>query len=183
MRFFLLIGILSVFFSCGTVTSFDCEQQRINDKERISNQVIGKIAKRLKEEMVLIPIGFGGQMMDQIKQLEVSFAYRRYPMNIKESRKLLMHAMNLFLDEINSNEKIRPYLDHYPFEPKNVTIEVFLEKSDGSFVNVGDLVVISARKGVFQYKFEGSDHSNYLKTFREPYEQVLRFSADYREND
>ena len=79
MRLLLSIIFLSVLCSCG-------RDHPPSEKVNIASKVRSDAAKKLRDEMGLIPIGFGGQMMDQIKWLELSFQYR-HPIDIKEGRK------------------------------------------------------------------------------------------------
>ena len=140
------------------------------NKSEIAHQIIFRTAKRLSREMELIPIGFGAQMMDEVKMLKIAFQCRR-PIDIEEGRKMLVYAANEFLREINSDEKIRPYLGIYPFQPKNVEIAIFLQHPDGSDTNTDELAVIVMRDGLLQYKCSDSRFSMF-KLHEEAYEEA-----------
>ena len=143
-----------------------------SEKDKLINQVNKRTALALKQELDLRPFGFGSQAMYQIKMLELSFQYH-HPIDIAEGRDLLIRATQKFLDEINSSEKIRPYLDHYPFEPNDVSILILLQKPDGREVAPGELTLISAREGGLEYDIY--DAKRFLETVhKETYEEAVQ---------
>jgi hypothetical protein len=98
-----------------------------SEKSRISSEIRSKTARKLEAEMGLIPFGFGGQMMGQIEMLYLAFQYRQ-AIDIQKGRRILVQAAIKFMNEINSNKKVRKYLANYPFKPKNIEIEIVLKK-------------------------------------------------------
>jgi hypothetical protein len=166
MRYFVFYFIIFVLSSCGIDSRF-----HPSEKVRIASEIRSEAAKKLENEMGLIPLGFGGQMMDQIKMLSLVFQYR-HSIDVEEGRSILIQAANKFITEINSNEKVRQYLSHYPFEPKNIEIMVVLQKPDGSNVDKGELAIIALRDGVLQFKFDDANHS-FFRTYEETYEEAF----------
>src|SRR3990167_4129279 len=146
MRIFIVSIIFILFVWYGARIS----RPLYSEKDKLINEVNKKTVLVLKQELDLHPFGSGARAMYQIKQLELSFEYF-HPIDIAEGRDLLIQAVNKFVAEINANEKIRPYLDHYPFEPNDVRIMILLRKSDGTKGASGDLAMISARDGVVEY--------------------------------
>lgn len=146
-----------------------------SEKERIVCKLETKVAKKLKEELGLIPFGVGGQMMNQIQILMLDFQYRQ-PISMKEGRRLLVKAVFEYLNEINSNETIRKYLQRYPFQPRNVEICIYLKKSDGSDYGLNELVVLAAREGKIQFKFNKTEFL--FRTIQETFEEALEILAE-----
>lgn len=166
MRYLIFLISIFILSGCGIDSRFEP-----SEKVKIASEVRSQAAKKLEDEMGLIPFGFGGQMMDQIKMLALVFQYR-HAIDIKEGRRILIQAANKFIAEINSNEKVRQYLSNYPFEPKNIQIKIFLKKPDGSSVDRGELALIILRDGALQFKFDDSDDS-FFRTYEESYEEAL----------
>lgn len=83
-----------------------------------------RVAVQLKKEKDLHPCGSGGGMMDQIGMLALSFNYYK-EIDIDTGRDLLMTTGKLLLNSVNEDERIRPYLENYPFLPKNIEIRIF----------------------------------------------------------
>jgi hypothetical protein len=93
---------------CGSRT------YKISEKEKIADADLAKTAKELSEKYGLIPSGTGSQMMDEIKMLYLAFDYRNR-LEIPEARTIILGCVKEFMNTINKDEKIRPYLFKYPF--------------------------------------------------------------------
>jgi hypothetical protein len=174
----LIFIFLFVFLLGGCSSPFHTQP---SEKSRIASEIRSKVAKKLRDEMDLIPFGSGGQMMYQIKMLGLAFQYRN-PIGMEEIRRLLMKAYNVFNIEINSNEKIRPYLDVYPFGAKNIEVQIVLLKPDGSSVYKGELELIVIREGVLQYNFSDPNYSLY-RVIEEAYEEALEIIQNSGKSD
>jgi hypothetical protein len=122
-------------------------------------------------------------MLGQIRMLALSFDYRN-PVTIQEGRELLVAAVQTLLAETNRNEKIRPYLQKYPFDPTNVEIRIFLRNDDGSGLGENTLRVIAAAEGILSYYIEVPDKNfGHFKTIhKETYEEALQELERLRSN-
>lgn len=160
--------IVLFFFGCDV-----CKNNYVlSEKEVLSNLVLNKVATKLHKEHNLVAIGTGGGMMNQIRMLALSFEYCR-PIRPWEGRKLLMSAIHTFLSEINSDEKIRPYLIHYPFLPEDIQIHIFLRNSDRSAITFGELNIISSLKGIFEYDIRDPQTTRLTTVYKETYAEAL----------
>ncbi len=144
----------------------------LSEKEKIVNEILKKTSMKLAHEKGLIPFGEGGRMMDQIKMLSLAFLYR-HPIDIEEGRELLVFAVQEFLAEVNANERVRPYLNNFPFEPKNISLSIYLQNRDGSTFGAGKLSAIWANEGMMQYKIEDSN-KRLEKIHQETYQEALQ---------
>ena len=116
--------------------------------------------------------------MNEIQMLALAFDYYQ-PVSLEEARELLVYAVDEFVAAINADEKIRPYLGNYPFQPKNVEIRLFIHNRDGHNVKPGDLYVVTAVNGQLNYKI---DDKPYLKTIhKESYEAAVAELAKSRQ--
>lgn len=143
-----------------------------SEKQKLVNKIRKDSAVQLKNELGLIPCGAGGQMMDQIKMLALSFDYRE-PIDIETGRELLIAAVEKFAAEINSNEAIRPYLGNYPFGPKNIEIRIFIKDRNGQEVGPEKICVISALKGVLEYEIHDTKTKRLTTLYEETFEEAL----------
>jgi hypothetical protein len=168
MRLLVVLTIIFCANSCGGVF-----HSRPSEKVRISSEIRSKTAKKLKNEMGLIPFGFSGTMIHQIKELGLTFQYNQ-PVDLQQARRMLVRAENIFLNEINSNEKIRPYLIQYPFDSKNVEVMILLQKSDGSKVDQGELTLIVCRGGVLKYEIHNADTHLLSTIHEETFEEAVQ---------
>jgi hypothetical protein len=166
MKYFFSLIVLLALSSC---TNF---QDRLSYDEKLANECLKKAAIQLKKKKGLHLFGTGGRMMDQIKVLHLSFIYYK-PIDIKEGRELLIASVNELIDVVNASEHIRPYLNNYPFEPKNIGIEIFLRNPDGSFVAPEQLRVISAEEGILSFKIDNPETRLFQIVHKETYEEAL----------
>ncbi len=151
-----------------------------SEKEKIVQTIESKTAKILKQRLGLIPFGVGGQMMNQIQRLMLDFQYK-HEVTVEEGRRLLVYSVLQFLDEINSNEVIRKYLQNFPFQPKNVEVCIFLVKPDGSTdFDFGDLEVLVAKEGKIQFKYNNSTYSRY-RTHEETFEEACKILEEEKQ--
>ncbi|HEY2810466.1 MAG TPA: hypothetical protein VGJ00_03645 [Rhabdochlamydiaceae bacterium] len=176
-----IICIVVLFF----VSSCDERKSKChyNDdgQEKLTNQIILKVAEQLQREKNLQPCGFGGRAMDQVKMLAISFNYFKQ-IDIEEGRELLVSAGKLFLDAINENEKVRPYLINYPFLPENIQVRIFLKNEDGTFIEQEKLHVVSIINGKLLYKIETSRTPLYEIIHSETFEEAAEILKESEKN-
>jgi hypothetical protein len=144
-----------------------------SEKQKIANEIRQTVAQEIKEKLGLYPCGTGGRMMDEIKMLALAFDCY-HPITIEEGRDLLISSVDTFIEAINADERIRPYLANYPFEPRNVQIRIFLRSPKGSNLSSGELAVISAINGLFKYKIDDPKGPLFVTTHEETYQDALQ---------
>ena len=139
--------------------------------ESLVDEVRNQTFVQLKMEKELHPCGIGSGMKDKIRMLALSFNYYR-ELNIEEARELLMYATRVFLDKINSNQEIRPFLLNDPFTPFDIDITVFLRNLDGSYPNTEKLQVIAMTNGRFIYKIDTPARKQYKTILTETFAEA-----------
>lgn len=102
---------------------------------------------------------------NEVKMLMLAFTYNK-PIEIEEGRKLIVHAVETFVSMINNDERIHPYLYNYPFESKNVQIEIYIKNPDYSSVEPEKICILSAAEGNVEYEVRDSTTLR-LKTIHE----------------
>lgn len=168
--------IIFVFILCIFV--FSCDKScppvayEISEKEKLADAIMAKVAMKLRKEFSLIPCGTGGGMMYQIRMLALSFDYRKR-IDIQEGRELIVAAVNEFISEVNADERIRPYLDNYPFESKNVEIRIFFSNPNRSEVPLGQLSAISITRGIVDYCSFDSKKMRMETIYKESFEEAV----------
>ena len=167
MKFLLFVILTFLVFSCENHNSYQpCE------KQILANAIRKKLALQIKQELNLIPCGTAGEMLGQIKMLGLAFNCHK-PLTIDDGRILLIAAVEKFTAEVNANEEIRPYLNNYPFKAKNIYIEIFIHRPDGSHFGSEKLCVISARDGVLEYLNDDPNGPLFTTVYSEIYEEAL----------
>src|SRR4051812_32005648 len=108
----LILFMFSFLFGCS---SFGYQSPRYI---KLAHDITEKTAKKLKEQKGLSLAGTGGRMMDDIQMMMMGFNFYKI-VDIETARQLLTYSVQEYLSDINSNEKIRPYLHNYPFTEEN----------------------------------------------------------------
>lgn len=169
MRSVFLFILFLFIYSCGSQHS---ESSSLPTKQGLVNDVRKKTILQLKIEKGLYACGVGSRMMDQIKALALSFNYYK-ELDIEEARELLLSAGKVFLDNINSNERIRFYLYNYPFKPENIQIRIFIKNRGGSLIERDKLAVAAMVDGILEYDISSSDTQCLKTIYRETYEEAV----------
>ncbi len=170
MIFLFRLLILVIFCGCNLSSS---RSNFLSDKELIANKILKEIAVKLNKKWGLVPFGTAGQMMNEIKMLGLSFYYEK-PLNLDQAREMLIDAVNEFTSAINQNDKIRPYLNNYPFEPDNVLVEIYIIKPGYQQVDPGKLTAIFASQGVLEYKIRGQIIDTSVTYHKESYMEAVQ---------
>jgi hypothetical protein len=165
----LIFFIIGIFISIGCHKSIEYQP---SEKLKIADEIREKVAIKLNKETGLRPCGSGGRMMDKIKILALSFDYYK-SIDIEKSRELLVIAVDEFVKAVNEDDRIRPYLNNYPFEPKNIAVRIFLHNPNGSDVTAGNLRVISSIERILEYDIRDPKTNRLTTIYEETYEEAL----------
>lgn len=89
----------------------------------LADEQMSLYAKKAYQEKGIVLEGSGGQMMNDIKVFTLSFNSNEH-LSLEEARALVVQVVNEFLEQVNTNEKIRPYLHTYPLTVQNVFLMI-----------------------------------------------------------
>ena len=137
---------------------------------KLAHEITEKTAKELKMQKNLYLIGTGGQMMDDIQMMAMSFNYYQ-EVNLKTARELTIYVINEYLSAINSNKEVRPYLHEYPFTAKNVEIRIFVYNPDRSELPLEKIYCIECINGGLEYYARSNPRQ---AIYEETYEEALQ---------
>lgn len=168
MKFFVVFVLL---ISCACCHS-NYGQETPTDKLTMINQVRKNAAAKLRKDKQLYAIGTGAQAMDQIKMLALSFTYYN-ELTIEEGRELLIYAVSEFVNCVNEEGKIKPFLANVPFTPKNIEVMIFLKKADGSEIEGNKLHVITSIGGVLEYDIQDQSTDRLVTVHTETFAEGL----------
>ena len=121
MNKLLIILCLIIFLSSCSSASHVTEADRIIDK----------FSSEMKKEGFIL-VGSGGAMMDNIKEFHLSYE-KINSVDVDQARTILIDKALRLINIINSDVKIRPYLNNYPFNLKNINLDLFFTKEKGGF--------------------------------------------------
>ncbi|CDR34241.1 hypothetical protein [Criblamydia sequanensis] len=153
-----------------------------NDYLHITGNIRKDFEAKILHTYGLKCIGSGGSLMYNVKKLSMEFQHKGI-LNKNELRKLLIELTDLFLEEINNNEEIRPYLENYPFTPKNIDITIYIRDSQNQRVFYPNLCVASSLYGklLFHTNDEANPIAPFYTTEEETYEEALEKLKQYND--
>jgi len=155
----LISSIILVFVGIIPMIGF-ADNCRKMSYDEISNNLMAKTSQHLEKKYRMKQIGFGKAGR---KTLSLSFQIRR-PLEKKEARTILVDSVQEFFKDVNHDEKIRQYLDVYPFSAKNIEVLIFIHKPDGSNFYHPNLSVVSASEGEIVYSTDDPENENRYKS-------------------
>ena len=168
IKYFLLFVLVSL-SSCKK-TSSSAASKTPEDVVLVS-ALLAKAADVIERKTLLQPCGSGSQMMYEVKMLSLSFEYKQ-PLELQEAKALLIEAAEIFVDMVNQETKLIPYLYNYPFEIKNVEVTIFIQNPNSSDDAEGKLCLISTEQGFCSYYIRDPKSKNLILLKREPFEKT-----------
>jgi hypothetical protein len=164
MKFYLffLLGLL--------ITS--CTHQSTDEK--LAYRLMNSFAATQNKQNNFEVFGMGGAMFDSIRVLDVVFTCNRY-VDVVQARKIIVPCANAFLNQINTDEQIRPYLNHYPFTVEDIHLGIlFNEKKTGRFVRPPNIAFVTLVSGNIIYTSDYDPLGPLTDMHKESYEEALR---------
>jgi len=146
-------------------------QTEISEPDATVHEIMDNTIATLAKKYNLNPCGIG--MNGKFEYVEISFQTHR-SMEKDEIRVILLDCTDVFLKNINSCEKIRPYLKDYPFTNKNAGIVLFIHDEKDYDVFHPQICCASSDRGEISYHTQSKDNLfRYKETYEETYEQAL----------
>lgn len=161
--------IILICFSCYSPREKNYSENK--QKNFLVNKVRKKVSDELSERFGLVPFGSGGQMMNQVEMLMLAFLYNE-PIDESKARMLLIASVNVFIDAVNDENCLKPYLSNSPFEPKNIQLEIYLRDTQERNLTEGRLSVVTAKNGFLEYHIRDQNTHNLLTVRRETFEEA-----------
>ena len=168
----LIVGLTTFILLIGCQSNDQSPEDRIAIRIALQNSV----AKKVQKKHNLQSSGFGFVGPDNYKTLDIHFHYPDL-LNEDEARFMIVDIAADFLEEVNKDEKIRPYLCQFPYAIENLTLVIFPNKNVYEIPIHPDLMLIKLNKGKITYKTkeEGQRygyHSEETETFEEALDKL-----------
>ncbi len=140
---------------------------------KYAKEIMNPFIEECEKKYHLDCIGTGGRFAQNVSEIEISFiAYRKG--TIEEARTLEVTMTEKILAQINTHEKIRPFLNTYPFDVKDIKISIAFQKKDNSCYTDGSVVYVSHIKNKLFYDKEDPKTGKLVDIMEEPYEEALK---------
>ena len=84
------------------------------------------------------------------------------PLNKEDCRKLIIDIGIDFLNLINSDQEVKPYLYKYPFESKDISINLFFRDKKNNFAEFPNISVADFSSDYLSYEIQKVDYDKKL---------------------
>lgn len=137
---------------CIVLINFLCScSESISYKEMLADSVMGQFKTIMKKQENMMAYGTGGSMMDDIERFYFGYQCPKI-VTIEEARSIAVRCTRLFLELVNQNEEIRPYLHSYPFPPSGLELDLKFMPCDSLADNDRIVHTVFVFKGKVYYK-------------------------------
>ncbi|MBP9842185.1 MAG: hypothetical protein KBC64_07165 [Simkaniaceae bacterium] len=158
------IFLILLFADSFLFARIDCEYM---------NQVQQRVIKKLCVQYNCSCFGIGGAVFDDIDRIFLSFQFDKTypPMQI---RNMIVEMSSIFLNEINTDKRIRPYLRRYPATVFSIRLGLIFPNIEGEISNASISAgrVYAERHGKEQYVYIPVINELYEETFRKVREET-----------
>lgn len=120
----ILVILIGIGLSTISLSTKDGEMDAgLSKEDQMLYRFINRQGKCLEQkyQMRQSSVGLGGV---QVWLMALSFHRFGIPLTEKEARKLIINCVDDFLEAVNSDEQVRPFLKDYPFTAKNVNLKI-----------------------------------------------------------
>ena len=177
MRIF-AIGLLLVLAICGPAWGSHIDQPVGKSAGApwviAGGALMERVSRQLSDRYNLEAVGAGGEMMTRIDLLRLCFEYRG-DLSEKEARKVVVESVDIFVREINRDEKVRPFLAQYPATANTVSLSITIYNEGGSSREDPLLSVAGFSRG--EVYFKTVDPKNRHRFQRRSYEPLSEARA------
>lgn len=168
--------IVSVIFFTLTILYGYKLNGKINkseDYEFYVNQIKESFVREMEEQYGLICNGHGGRMPRDVEEISIDFISYHHA-TVEEARRLEVTVTEKFLNKINNNEKIRPFLREYPFKTNRAEVGISFRKPDNTLYSDGSVGFVYQVNNKIFYRAESEGSPKLIPIMEEPYEEALK---------
>jgi len=139
----------------------------------VINKITDRYVKDTEEKYNVSLFGSGGGMMYNVNNIFLSFHVIK-EVKLEEARKMYVEMVSDLLNRINQDEEVRPYLSHFPYTAKGVSIQlVFFSHPDIS-PPPENIAIVSMLNGNIRYGINNPKTELYVDIHQETYDDAVR---------
>ena len=148
---------------------------------KYADSITNPYIKDMCKQHNLSYFGGGGGFLYNVENINIKFISKKQ-VDIEQARNFLITCSEELLERINTSDKIRPYLDHYPFTKKGIQLDICYFDQKGTWNNPRFIAQATASNGYVYYAV--FDHKKReLKTiYKESYQDALKIAQSHNGN-
>ncbi|MCE5319226.1 MAG: hypothetical protein LLG04_17915 [Parachlamydia sp.] len=135
---------------------------------------MGDFAKQQQQENGFFAYGVGSSMpKGKLKTICLDFVSTG-KLKLDEARVAYINLTQQMLLQVNADDSLRNYLDHYPFTEADIEISLAFEEESGKDVEPPSIAAVSLTRGIIHYVwYDASTERFFKERITEPYEEAL----------
>ena len=139
--------------------------------ELAAHAITLEVAHELHARFGLEPLALGGSMMTTIDGFALTL--RTYkPLSVEQARACVLDCVDTYLQKINANAELQPYLKEKPFTAKGLTLQFLVLDQNDLFKSQSSLANFYLDKGKIVYNKCNLQTGLLEKVQEELYDQV-----------
>jgi len=140
----------------------------------LQNDLIVEYANDMKYKYEVEAVGTGGGGPTNVKTISVEF-WAFYEVGQQQARTIFVDCIESLLRKMNSNKKIRPYLNDFPstFKNTDVTLAFYSNRNLVRPSNNKIALVYLAKDGMVYYDTYDYSIDDFVTLYSESYEEAL----------
>jgi hypothetical protein len=143
---------------------------------KMAYSMMDEFSNLVYEEYNLHLDGRGGAMMDNIKEINLSYSSEKY-LDIDQTRDLIVSVIRKLVIFFNNSTDIQPFLHETPFSEKNIHLMISFEKN-GKRINQNHVTLVSLRNSNICYYKIDKKTNNPIDVLVETYTEGLQKLAE-----
>ncbi len=164
----------------SVILLFSCEHVE-RDYVKIVDEITAEYKNEVIKQYNLVLLGEGGGMMGDIQRISLTFNMYR-SLNLAEARNLIVKLEERYLEMLNDNKDVRPYLHNYPFAPKSLKIAITFSSPEKNFVLPPDIANVVVLDGEVCYRTYNKEKKMLDEIFSESYEDAYKIVYGHEKN-
>lgn len=146
--------------------------EKKTDYVKLSHKISDPFVAESKKKRGLTCIGSGGAFYTNVKEVVLSF-HSNFTVSLPEARRAFIEMTEDLIARYNAYEPIRPYMDNFPFTPKNIEVSILFGKKNNDNGEIIVSGVLSVNGFVF-YTMVPPNSSSEIAEFAETYNEAYR---------
>ena len=154
------------------------KREHSKEERKIMNQSVNDIVtifeKEMKDQFGLMCTSLGGGMAYDVDEIGIGFLLNQQT-SIEEARELEIRATERFVELINTNESIKPYLRDPPWNQNRARVRITFYNEYGEDYPEGVRLILQAHETVFYFGPKKTPKEVGITIKEEPYAEAKAF--------
>lgn len=164
------IALFIICFICFSSMKEPSNVKELPEADKIALNIIEQTISSLSSKHNIHGIGYG--MKGKFQGLDISFEVLR-PLTKEQARIIILDCAEIFLGNINSNEKIKPYLKDLPFTLKNIGVTLFIKDTNSGDIFYPNICIAACTSRGVYFRTTDPQTDRFKETYEETHEEAL----------